>query len=175
MYLPIQSRRQLRRRGVGDINTVASAIQTQEGWFPGSVSYRNNNPGNLMYAGQPGSIGADPNGFAIFPDFQTGWQALLNQISLDASRGLSIFQFTSKYAPAAAGNDPTAYANSLAAATGVSPSDSLAAALAGSPSSSGGLLDTSGLDLSSILPSDPMSWLVWGSVGALVLVLMSQN
>jgi hypothetical protein len=110
---------------------VANAIQTIEGWFPGSVSQTNNNPGNLVYAGQSGATGASSSGFAIFPTFQAGYQALLNQINLDASRGLTIAQFASKYAPAQDGNDPTSYAAQIAAATGLSVDDPLSAANAG--------------------------------------------
>ena len=159
----------VRARGLGQasgFSTIASTIQTIEGWFPGSVSQSNNNPGNLMYAGQPGASGASSSGFAIFPTYDAGYQALLNQINLDASRGLTIAQFASKYAPAEDGNDPTSYAAQLAAATGLSVNDPLSAANAGTvaqvPSSS------SGTDLSSIVGSltddsgDDSSLLYWG-------------
>lgn len=89
-----------------------------------------------MYAGQPGAT-LGPNGFAVFPDYQTGYQALLNQVNLDASRGLTISQFASKYAPAAGGNDPTTYAANLAAAVGLSPGDLLSGAA--STDSGGGI------------------------------------
>jgi hypothetical protein len=108
-----------------------------------------------MYAGQPGATGQDPQGFAIFPDYQTGLTALDNQITLDASRGQTIAQFTSIYAPASDGNNPTSYAASIASATGLSPSDSLSAAIANGSSST---VDTSsGVDLSSVLPSIDLS------------------
>lgn len=107
--------------------TLAAAITNLEGWFTGSLSQRNNNPGNLMYAGQPGAIGADANGLAIFASLADGQQALQNQISLDAGRGETIAEFAAKYAPAAAGNNPTAYAAQLAAATGLSVNDPLSA------------------------------------------------
>ena len=111
-------RRGSRYRGMGDFSTVASAIQTIEGWFPGSVSQSNNNPGNLKYAGQPGAIGQDASGFAVFPTVAAGTQALDNQIALDASRGLTIQQFAAKYAPAQDSNNPASYAAQIAAATG---------------------------------------------------------
>jgi len=147
VYLYYQPRR---RRGFGDLSTVAAAIQQIEGWAPGTRSYRNNNPGNLMYAGQPGATGQDPQGFAIFPDYQTGLTALDNQITLDASRGQTISQFTSIYAPASDGNNPTSYAAQIASAAGLSPSDSLSAAIAGSSSAPD---VSSGMDLSSLFPS----------------------
>jgi len=144
-----------KRIGFGDFSTVASTIQTIEGWFPGSVSQSNNNPGNLKYAGQPGATGASSSGFAIFPSYQAGYQALLNQINLDASRGLTIAQFAAKYAPAQDSNDPASYAAQIAAATGLSVSDPLAAASSGTVAS---VPTSGGLDLSSITnalgPSD---------------------
>lgn len=63
------------------ISTWANAIAQFEGNAPGSVASRNNNPGNLKYAGQAGAIGKDPAGFAIFPDPGTGLQALYNQLA----------------------------------------------------------------------------------------------
>jgi len=140
--------------GFGDLATVAATIQQIEGWAPGTRSYRNNNPGNLMYVGQAGSTGADPQGFAIFPDYQTGLTALDNQITLDASRGQSIAQFTSIYAPASDGNNPTSYAAQIAAAAGLSPSDSLSAAIAGA---AGSTSTPASADLSSVLPSMDLS------------------
>ena len=46
----------------------------------GTVAWRNNNPGNVVYGNiaiQNGSIGKDANGFAIFPDSHGG-NATLN-------------------------------------------------------------------------------------------------
>jgi hypothetical protein len=136
-------------RALGDINTVAATIQQVEGYYPGSLAYRNNNPGNLMYVGQPGAT-QGANGLAVFSSYDAGYQALLNQINLDASRGETISQFTAKYAPASAGNDPTSYANTIASAAGLSPSDPLSAALASSDGSAA-------LDLSSVFPSLDLS------------------
>jgi hypothetical protein len=71
------------------VNSLAQAIQQQEGYYPGSLAYTNNNPGNLVYAGQPGaSPGA--GGFASFPSYSAGYQALENQITLDATRGTDV-------------------------------------------------------------------------------------
>ena len=117
-----------RIRGMGQFTSIANEIQQLEGWFSGSVSQTNNNPGNLMYAGQPGATGQTAAGFAVFPTYQAGYQALQNQIALDASRGLTISQFANKYAPAAGGNDPASYAAQLAAATGLSVNDPLSMA-----------------------------------------------
>ena len=79
----------------------------------GSRSYRNNNPGNLRFAGQIGAVGADKNGFAIFENFEDGRLAHMRQIKLDASRGQNLGDFVKKFAPSTA-NDPEAYAEFIA-------------------------------------------------------------
>lgn len=111
------------------LTQLALAIQQQEGYYAGSLAYRNNNPGNLMYAGQAGATGKDGSGFAVFPDYQTGFDALLRQIQLDAGRGDTFYSFTADYAPASDGNNPTAYAQFLASQMGVDPNSTLADAL----------------------------------------------
>jgi len=124
-----------RALALGDLTTVANTIQTVEGWFPGSVSYRSNNPGNLVCAGQPGVVSCNPgSNIAVFDSYQDGFTALENQISLDASRGETISQFTAKYAPASAGNNPTSYAQTIASAEGLDPNDLLSEAIASNPS-----------------------------------------
>lgn len=122
----------------GTIDTMALAMQQQEGWYAGTPSYRNNNPGNLTYQGQAGSIGADSQGFAIFPDYESGYAALLRQIQLDAGRGFTFYQMFTKYLggdpygpPVAPGGDPVVYATNVAAALGTTPDNTVAAALAG--------------------------------------------
>lgn len=63
------------------VQQLAAAINRQEG------AMKNNNPGNLVYVGQPGAIGADSRGFAIFPTLAAGQAAEANQIALDINRG----------------------------------------------------------------------------------------
>ena len=107
------------------VSTIASTIQTQEGYYPGSIAYTNNNPGNLVYAGQAGAT-PGANGFAVFDSYADGEAALQNQIQLYASRGDTISQMMNIYAPATqAGNNPTAYAQTIANALGVSPDTTL--------------------------------------------------
>lgn len=134
--------------GLGDINTVANTIQTIEGYYPGSLSYRLNNPGNLTYAGQSGATPVqvcNPNchQFASFDTYEDGETALQNQLSLDASRGWSIQQTINAWAPASDNNNPTSYAAQVAAASGLSPADPLSLAL----SSNGSTADTGTLNL----------------------------
>lgn len=69
---------------------------------------RNNNPGNLRYAGQTESTGKDDKGFAIFPTPMAGWRAMHRQIAKDQSRGFTLIQFVNKYAPTSE-NDTNRY------------------------------------------------------------------
>ena len=123
--------------GLGDAaGTIASTIQKVEGYYPGTLAYTNNNPGNLIFVGQAGaSPGA--GGFASFPTYDAGYQALLNQIQNYANRGLTIDQMMNIYAPALdskgnpTGNNPTLYANTIANSLGVSTSTTVADALSG--------------------------------------------
>lgn len=56
-----------------------------------TLGNKNNNPGNLKFAGQNGAINS--NGFAKFPTMEDGWRALYRQVSLDADRGDTIETF----------------------------------------------------------------------------------
>lgn len=114
------------------ITPFASAIQKMEGWYVGSRSYRNNNPGNLKYVRQPTANGFDKDGFAVFPDFSTGFECL-RQMLINACSGKSqvyspeddLYDFFGKYAPANDGNEPIQYAKQVAEAIGVSPETKL--------------------------------------------------
>jgi hypothetical protein len=111
------------------VAALASAIQTQEGYYPGSVAYQNNNPGNLVYAGQPGAT-RGAGGFAAFSSYNAGYTALTNQITLDATRGTDIngnptttvSELLSSWAPSSdPQNDTPAYITSVASQTGYDP------------------------------------------------------
>ena len=105
------------------LNAWALAIQQYEGYYQGSASFRNNNPGNLKYTRYTESLGAtasSQNGFAIFPTYQVGFSAL-KQFLKDASsgvlpayKGVTIIGFFEKYSPSSDGNEPLAYANFVA-------------------------------------------------------------
>jgi hypothetical protein len=67
------------------ITKWAEAIKQHEGWFIGSRSYRNNNPGNFKfspvgYRSIYGTVGKDDKGFAIFPTYELGWTYLVNSL-----------------------------------------------------------------------------------------------
>jgi hypothetical protein len=111
----------------------ANAIAQFEGFnSPGNRPARNHNPGDLKYAGQPGAIGKDAQGFAIFPDDATGMQALYNQLSkyVRDFPGDSILDITAHYlgqhsATADAQGNAFTYAAYVAQALGVDISTTL--------------------------------------------------
>lgn len=116
---------QLLSTGSSSVIAWANAIQQFEGWSPpnsqyptGTVSWRNNNPGNLR---EQGDMGMDPNGFAIFSSYQVGFQALVNDLNAKIQKypTYTIAQIMAIYAPASDGNNPTAYAQVVANALGV--------------------------------------------------------
>lgn len=108
------------------MNNFCLAIQAHEGYFIGSRSYRNNNPGNLRFAGQRLAIGKDPKDFAIFKTYDGGFQTLREMITRAASGQSSVYQptmtilqFFRKYAPAADSNNPDTYAAFVASKCGL--------------------------------------------------------
>ena len=110
-----------------NISTMARAIAQQEGFgVPGARPTRNHNCGDLR--GWPG-YPVDEGGFSIFPDDETGWAKLREDIGNHANRwpGQSLGAFVggdgtingwTGYAPASDSNDPVAYAAALAKALG---------------------------------------------------------
>lgn len=182
------------RRGVGQYDAgslasaLATAIQQMEGWIPpgspgypqGSLSYRNNNPGNL----RPGSLAVGATGsnggYAVFPNYQTGYNALVGLVQSPAYWNLTLNQFFAQYAPASDSNNPSEYAATVAAQLGVYPDTPLSTlAAGGGPSDSGdGSADTGasgdsadGSDFGSTLADafSSVSPVVWATAGALLL------
>jgi hypothetical protein len=116
------------------ITKIADVIQRHEGWIPpnkdylkGSVAYRQNNPGNLIFTDYTSGLGALKKGdrFAIFLDYATGRRAL-ELFLIDAFSGrlkayspdMTILDFFSKYAPLANKKPNYVYANVVASAIG---------------------------------------------------------
>lgn len=103
------------------------AIQQFEGWFPGSTSYKNNNPGNLKYVGQRLAIDKDSRGFCIFLNYNDGYTELRNMLTNAATGRLAplyradmtVLEFYMKYAPPSDNNPTNAYASFVAKALGV--------------------------------------------------------
>jgi murein DD-endopeptidase MepM/ murein hydrolase activator NlpD len=93
--------------------------------YEGSYAWLNNNPGNIT--GQPGGpdFGQYPgkfnwHNFLIFPTWGDGWYAIAKLLRSNLYKNLSILEAFKKYAPESDGNNPVAYANSVAAALGIS-------------------------------------------------------
>lgn len=108
----------------------AQAIQRHEGWFVGSRSYRNNNPGNIRspypgknsdYTASLGAIGVDLGRFCIFPSPDAGFNALCTFLTHAASGKLksyrpemTLLEFYGVYAPSSDNNNPKTYAQAVA-------------------------------------------------------------
>jgi hypothetical protein len=100
------------------LEALADAFMHHEGWFPGSRSNRNRNPGNLraFQKSQP----VDDGGYRIFTSLPEGYQALLDDLSakLHGSHGLNststLLDLLNIYAPAGDNNNPSAYAVAVA-------------------------------------------------------------
>lgn len=110
----------------------AEAIKRHEGWFVGSRSYRNNNPGNFRftdYLKSLGAVGADANNYSIFKTFDAGWGALLQFLRDAQANELRAYRlhaqakgreiptlrdFFEVYAPSADSNNPLHYAEVVA-------------------------------------------------------------
>ena len=81
----------------------------------GSRAWRNNNPGNIRSATyEIGSAG----GFAVFADYDTGFNAIVDLLSSTNYSRLSILEAISRYAPPNE-NDTTNYQNMIANFTGL--------------------------------------------------------
>ena len=92
------------------IERVAKAIETFEKM---DVSYFN--PGALRYSYLQLY---QKNGFAVFVDYQTGWKALIHQLTISANGKSSYYKpsgtvldFCKVYAPSSDNNNPQNYAN----------------------------------------------------------------
>ncbi len=129
--------------GALDLDSLARAIFRQEGvldangnWVTSSLGYRNNNPGNMIYAGQKGahpSSGYDPDmgayqTYAVFDTLQDGIDATKRQLALDSSRGLTLAQRLSTWAT----GNRSAYVSNVSGWLGVDPSTPLSAFTGGS-------------------------------------------
>lgn len=175
--------------GLGTMQQVVGTITTTEG-----ARSSLNNPGNLIYVGQAGAspsqytfVGTDGRTYSLaqFSTPDAGAAALQNQIQIDANKGMTIQDFANSYAPAGSGNNPTAYAQYIANATGLSVTDPLSSAISSTnadpslfpgvadDSSGGGIDPTTGLPIdsssASIMGMDPTTFMLLG--GATIFAL----
>ena len=99
-------------------NALADAITRQEGFFPGSASYNNNNPGNIMdlaYYRQTGQFRLQ-----AYPTLEAGREALESLVDKYISAGHTLTSFFAKYAPSGhGGNDPGVYARNVSGWLGI--------------------------------------------------------
>jgi hypothetical protein len=91
---------------------------------PGILAAQNNNPGNLRFARQSGAM-PGAGGFAQFSTPEAGYQALIDQVQLDAGRGATLGQYIAKYAPPTE-NNTTMYIQQASQALGVDANTPLA-------------------------------------------------
>lgn len=100
----------------------------------GNIGVQNDNPGNLtvfgpnsfLYAGQTGVSSANGLYYAVFPDAQTGWNALVNYVSTHINNGWNTLGgFVSHYlgnpnlAPSAANPFPSQYLQTVSQTSGI--------------------------------------------------------
>lgn len=114
-----------------------SVGRTVRGWFgddePDPIGQaakrgeRNNNPGNLNFAGQAGAELERPGGrFARFETAFDGLRALSRQLVLYAGRGInSVEKIISTWAPASDNNNTAAYIQAVSQRLGVNPQAAL--------------------------------------------------
>ena len=102
------------------LESLCAAIQKQEGWYPFSRSWRNNNPGNLRSS--PFASGAK-GGFATFANYASGWLALWWDVWMKCqgktrtglNQDSTLRDLVRVWAPVTDGNDPFGYALKIAA------------------------------------------------------------
>ncbi len=116
--------------------SIAQAIQAQEGYgTPNAVTINaNNNP--LALRSWPGY--PTVNGFAQFPDYQTGFNAGVTDVQTNIDSGLSLSSFITKYegGPANVDNNNIAvYIANVASRTGLDPNVPMGAIASASPDS----------------------------------------
>ncbi|MDV7341807.1 hypothetical protein RYZ26_19585 [Terasakiella sp. A23] len=92
---------------------------SKEEWSGGTRAWRNNNPGNIRaggYVNGRGAIGS-AGGFGVFPDYDTGYDALTTLIGSRNYRNKTLGQAISRYAPSSE-NDTDSYISHVEEATG---------------------------------------------------------
>jgi hypothetical protein len=137
--------------------TIDAAIQRLEGWFPGSLSYQNQNPGNIVSGSFAAQFGGVPGagGFAQFPDLESGQAAEDALVGVYASQGLTIGQLAAKWT---GGGAPASYAPYIATQAGADVNTPLSS-LSGSGTGSGSGTSTAN---PFGLPFDPTQILTMG-------------
>lgn len=107
------------------VDSIAQAIIRQEGDAPGTRARRNNNPGNIWDGVGAGkstriwpNLPTDDKGFVIYPSYEAGYAALLNDLQIKVNRGMTLEQLITMYAPPNE-NNTAAYIANVARWTGL--------------------------------------------------------
>ena len=107
------------------LDRLALSIQRHEGFYPGSLSFRSNNPGNLRYRAfhkEFYKAKAGDYGFAHFPSYWVGFRALKDDLRakicgesdhIDYASNPTFLDMMKVYAPKEDSNDPNSYTQSL--------------------------------------------------------------
>lgn len=112
--------------GTKFLNTLAIAHSRHEGFgTPNAVTItKGNNPGALKFHPSNERFGSKrgKNNFAMFPDIESGYRALMSDLNakisggsahIDYSKDPTLLTYVKIYAPATDGNNPTAYSRRL--------------------------------------------------------------
>ena len=112
--------------GGGSTVTYTNPDGTKTTLSGGSLAWRNNNPGNLVYNANTAALGAigQNNGFAVFPDVSTGSAALAGILDTSTYQSLSVDAAIARYAPSFE-NNTSAYQAFVTNTLGVSGSTTL--------------------------------------------------
>jgi hypothetical protein len=97
----------------------------------GNLNWRNNNPGNLVpgsFSNGQGAIG-DNQGFAIFPTWDVGWDAMINLLETSAYQDQTIAGALRRWAPPASNPNINTYINYVGQQLGVNPNTTLVSSL----------------------------------------------
>ena len=112
--------------GAGSTVTYTNPDGTTTTLSGGSLAWRNNNPGNLVYNANTVALGAigQNNGFAVFPDVSTGSAALAGILNTSTYQSLSVDAAIARYAPSFE-NNTSSYQAFVTNTLGVSGSTTL--------------------------------------------------
>lgn len=106
------------------IKTIKVEINETGSNLGNTLAKDNNNPGNLIFAGQPNALKGD-GGFAKFPTPELGFRALIKQVQADQRRNLSLRDFITKYAPPTE-NNTEKYIKDVSSELGIEESKNIA-------------------------------------------------
>lgn len=101
-----------------------------EGWYPGSRSYRNNNPGNLRRS--KFQLGVK-DGYSYFDSYEDGFNALMYDLRQKCTGNTrwelgpesTLLEFAKVWAPTFDGNKPERYAQVVSSHIGLTPASTL--------------------------------------------------